>query len=79
MLAATDGNVRVHARKVGEAGCIGFAVAFSDAALGVHARKVVEAGCITCTNGYEGRVPRTEYALTPVGGRPWINIPIIWE
>ncbi len=39
----------------------------SDGNLSVHARKLEDAGYITCTKGYEGRVPRTEYALTAAG------------
>lgn len=39
----------------------------SDGNLSVHARRLEEAGYIRCTKGYEGRVPRTEYALEPQG------------
>ncbi len=39
----------------------------SDGNVSVHARKLEDAGYITCTKGYDGRVPRTEYALTPEG------------
>jgi DNA-binding transcriptional ArsR family regulator len=39
----------------------------SDGNLSVHARKLEDAGYITCTKGFEGRVPRTEYALTAAG------------
>ena len=39
----------------------------SDGNVSVHARKLEDAGYITCTKGFDGRIPRTEYALTPVG------------
>jgi DNA-binding HxlR family transcriptional regulator len=39
----------------------------TDGNLSVHARKLEEAGYISCTKQFEGRVPRTEYALTPSG------------
>ena len=32
-----------------------------------HARKLEDAGYLLCEKGYEGRVPRTEYRLTPEG------------
>src|ERR1700709_1356275 len=35
----------------------------------VHARKLEEAEYISCTKSFEGRVPRTEYRLTPAGRR----------
>ena len=41
----------------------------TDGNLSVHARKLEEAGYITCTKSFEGRVPRTEYRLTPTGRR----------
>jgi DNA-binding PadR family transcriptional regulator len=41
----------------------------TDGNLSVHARKLEEAGYIACTKGFEGRVPRTEYRLTPAGRR----------
>ena len=41
----------------------------TDGNLSVHARRLEEAGYITCTKGFEGRVPRTEYALAPEGRR----------
>jgi DNA-binding MarR family transcriptional regulator len=43
LLAATDGNVSV------------------------HARKLEDAAYITCTKGFDGRKPRTEYRLTETG------------
>jgi DNA-binding transcriptional ArsR family regulator len=39
----------------------------SDGNLSVHARKLEEAGYITCDKQFEGRVPRTQYALTSSG------------
>ena len=39
----------------------------SDGNLSVHARKLEEAGYLTCRKYFEGRVPRTEYRLTPAG------------
>src|ERR1043166_1900679 len=41
----------------------------TDGNLSVHARKLEEAGYIACTKSFEGRVPRTEYAITPGGRR----------
>jgi DNA-binding MarR family transcriptional regulator len=41
----------------------------SDGNLSVHARKLEDARYITCRKGYEGRVPRTEFRLTPAGRR----------
>src|SRR6185312_7775536 len=41
----------------------------TDGNLSVHARKLEEAGYITCTKSFEGRVPKTEYAITAVGRR----------
>lgn len=39
----------------------------SDGNLSVHARKLEDAHYITCTKGYDGRIPRTEYRLTTTG------------
>lgn len=39
----------------------------TDGNLSVHARKLEEAGYLSCTKGFQGRVPRTEYALTRAG------------
>lgn len=39
----------------------------TDGNLSVHARKLEEAGYITCEKYFEGRVPKTEYRLTPPG------------
>ncbi|GJG86276.1 hypothetical protein tb265_14570 [Gemmatimonadetes bacterium T265] len=39
----------------------------TDGNLSVHARKLEDAGYVTCTKGFDGRVPRTEYRLTDAG------------
>ncbi len=39
----------------------------TDGNLSVHARKLEEANYISCVKFFEGRVPRTEYRLTPSG------------
>lgn len=39
----------------------------TDGNLSVHARRLEEAGYVACTKSFEGRVPRTEYRLTPEG------------
>jgi DNA-binding MarR family transcriptional regulator len=39
----------------------------SDGNISVHARKLEEAGYITCEKSFEGRIPRTEYRITPAG------------
>jgi len=39
----------------------------SDGNLSVHARKLEEAAYISCTKTFEGRMPHTQYALTPKG------------
>jgi DNA-binding MarR family transcriptional regulator len=41
----------------------------TDGNLSVHARKLEDAGYVACTKSFEGRVPRTEYRLTPPGRR----------
>jgi DNA-binding MarR family transcriptional regulator len=41
----------------------------TDGNLSVHARKLEEAGYVSCTKGFEGRVPKTEYRLTIAGRR----------
>lgn len=41
----------------------------TDGNLSVHARKLEEANYITCSKSFEGRVPKTEYAITSVGRR----------
>jgi DNA-binding PadR family transcriptional regulator len=35
----------------------------------VHARKLEDAGYLACAKSFEGRIPRTEYRLTPAGRR----------
>ncbi len=42
-------------------------LATSDGNLSVHARRLEEAGYIACRKTFEGRMPRTEYALTKSG------------
>jgi DNA-binding HxlR family transcriptional regulator len=39
----------------------------TDGNLSVHARKLEEAKYIACTKSFEGRMPKTEYALTLLG------------
>jgi DNA-binding HxlR family transcriptional regulator len=41
----------------------------TDGNLSVHARKLEEAQYVSCIKFFEGRVPRTEYRLTPAGRR----------
>lgn len=41
----------------------------TDGNLSVHARKLEEARYIACTKYFEGRLPKTEYRLTPAGRR----------
>jgi len=41
----------------------------SDGNLSVHARKLEDAGYLECRKGFAGRVPRTDYRLTPQGRR----------
>jgi len=41
----------------------------SDGNLSVHARKLEDAQYVTCLKSFDGRVPRTEYQLTPAGRR----------
>ncbi|HET7239771.1 MAG TPA: transcriptional regulator [Gemmatimonadales bacterium] len=41
----------------------------TDGNLSVHARKLEEAAYIVCTKSFEGRMPRTEYRLSPAGRR----------
>jgi DNA-binding MarR family transcriptional regulator len=41
----------------------------TDGNLSAHARKLEEAGYIDCRKSFEGRVPKTEYSLTPLGRR----------
>ena len=44
-------------------------LSITDGNLSAHARKLEEAGYITCKKSFEGRVPKTEYALTTLGRR----------
>jgi DNA-binding HxlR family transcriptional regulator len=39
----------------------------TDGNLSVHARRLERAGYVTCAKRFEGRMPRTEYRLTPSG------------
>lgn len=39
----------------------------TDGNIAVHTRKLEEAGYITCSKSFEGRMPKTEYALTDDG------------
>lgn len=41
----------------------------TDGNLSVHARKLEEAGYVACEKYFEGRVPKTDYRLTPPGRR----------
>ncbi len=44
-------------------------MATTDGNLSVHARKLEEAKYIECTKSFEGRMPKTEYSITPSGRR----------
>ncbi len=39
----------------------------TDGNLSVHARKLEDAGYVKCEKTFAGRVPRTEYRITPAG------------
>ena len=39
----------------------------TDGNVSVHARKLEDAGYVACTKTFDGRVPRTEYRITPEG------------
>ena len=41
----------------------------SDGNLSVHARKLEDAGYVTCTKGFEGRLPKTQFSLNEAGHR----------
>ncbi len=41
----------------------------TDGNLSVHARRLEEAGYVSCSKGFDGRVPRTEFRLTEDGRR----------
>ncbi len=44
-------------------------LALTDGNLSVHARKLEDGGYVSCTKGYDGRVPRSEFRLTAAGKR----------
>ena len=41
----------------------------TDGNLSVHARKLEEAGYVLCEKSFAGRIPRTEFRITPDGRR----------
>ena len=41
----------------------------TDGNLSVHARKLEDAGYVNCQKSFEGRIPKTEFALTAAGRR----------
>jgi DNA-binding MarR family transcriptional regulator len=41
----------------------------TDGNLSVHARKLEEAEYLTATKSFDGRIPRTDYRITPAGRR----------
>lgn len=41
----------------------------TDGNLSVHTRRLEESAYVTCTKSFDGRVPRTEFALTAAGRR----------
>ena len=41
----------------------------TDGNVSVHTRKLEEANYLTCHKSFEGRVPKTQYSLTPAGRR----------
>jgi DNA-binding HxlR family transcriptional regulator len=41
----------------------------TDGNLSVHARRLEEADYISCNKSFDGRIPKTEYRLTPSGRR----------
>jgi DNA-binding MarR family transcriptional regulator len=41
----------------------------TDGNLSVHTRKLEDAQYIACSKHFEGRLPKTEYRITPVGRR----------
>lgn len=45
------------------------ALGLTDGNLSVHARKLEDAGYLACAKSFDGRIPRTEYRLTPDGRR----------
>ncbi len=45
----------------------------SDGNLSTHARKLEDAGYISCKKGFDGRMPRTQYALSASGRKALKN------
>jgi DNA-binding HxlR family transcriptional regulator len=45
----------------------------TDGNLSKHARKLEEAQYVRCTKSFAGRVPKTDYRLTPVGRRALVR------
>jgi len=43
------------------------ALGLTDGNLSVHARRLEDAGYVACEKRFDGRIPRTEYRLTPKG------------
>ena len=41
----------------------------TDGNLSVHARKLEDSGYVACTKSFSGRLPKTQYRLTPLGRR----------
>jgi DNA-binding MarR family transcriptional regulator len=41
----------------------------TDGNLSIHARKLEDSSYIRCTKNFEGRVPRTQFRITPAGRR----------
>jgi DNA-binding MarR family transcriptional regulator len=41
----------------------------TDGNVSVHTRKLEDANYLTCEKSFEGRVPHTQYSLTPAGRR----------
>ena len=41
----------------------------TDGNLSVHARKLEDAGYVACSKSFSGRIPRTEFRVTPTGRR----------
>ena len=41
----------------------------TDGNLSVHARRLEEADYVSCNKSFDGRIPKTEYRLTPSGRR----------
>ena len=42
-------------------------LAVTDGNLSMHARKLENAGYVTCEKKFDGRIPKTEYIITPLG------------